>query len=64
MVAMGGRPLLHGRMDEIAELVAAALAAPEAARATGLAAQRRAYRDHTYRARMAALLETVGRSGA
>ncbi len=49
---------------EIPERVAAALASPDAARATGAAAQRRAYRDHTYRARMATLLETVGHAGA
>jgi spore maturation protein CgeB len=51
-------------LGEIAEQVAAALASPDAARATGAAAQRRAYRDHTYRARMATLLEIVGRAGA
>jgi spore maturation protein CgeB len=51
-------------LDEIPELVAAALAAPTATRETGLAAQRRAYQDHTYRARMQTLLDTVGRSGA
>lgn len=51
-------------LDEIPELVAAALADPAAARAKGAAAQRRAYRDHTYRARMASMLDTVGREGA
>jgi len=51
-------------LEEIPERIAAALANPAAARETGAAAQRRAYRDHTYRARMASLLETVGRAGA
>ncbi len=51
-------------LGEIPEHVAAALADPALSRETGAAAQRRAYRDHTYRARMATLLETVGRSGA
>ena len=51
-------------VGEIPEHVAAALTDPALSRETGAAAQRRAYRDHTYRARMATLLETVGRSGA
>lgn len=51
-------------LAEIPERVAAALADPAVVRATGAAAQRRAYRDHTYRARMATLLDIVGRAGA
>ncbi len=51
-------------LDEIPALVEAALADPARARAAAVSAQRRAHRDHTYRARMQTLLATVGRAGA
>lgn len=51
-------------LEEIPALIRAALADPGAVRQSATAAQRRAYREHTYRNRMASLLEQVGRAGA
>lgn len=50
--------------DEVIALIRSALADPAARRGAALAAQRRAYGEHTYRHRMAALLETLGRAGS
>jgi len=51
-------------LDEIPAHVERALADPARARAIAEGAQRRAYRDHTYRVRMETLLGIVGRAGA
>ncbi|HKQ30063.1 MAG TPA: glycosyltransferase [Burkholderiales bacterium] len=51
-------------LDEVPELIAGALSAPDATRATAAATQRRAYRDHTYKNRMQTLIDLVGKAGA
>jgi spore maturation protein CgeB len=59
-----GEIVCYRALDEIPALVEAALADPARTRAIAENAQRRAHRDHTYRVRMQALLDTVGRAGA